>query len=385
MHICTSHTSIDYFNYCDNNHRNNVAIFCFLFFVQLSQGFGFVEIGSVTPLPQEGNPKPRVFRLEEDECVINRYGFNSDGLDKVRLRLQAYRQTHAVASASTSDVVTSDGKDNGSSKKSDKSSNSAIAGKILTNGLLGVNLGKNKLQEDAAADYIEGVSKLGPFADYLVINISSPNTPGLRALQSKAHLERLLVKVKQARDALYWEQGNGFNNTSINSISRGDSTFSSSRTLPPLLLKIAPDLTEDDKRDIAQACMEVGIDGIIVSNTTVERPASLKSAHKTETGGLSGKVLFDPSTAVLRDMYELTQGTVPLIGVGGVSNGKEAYTKIRNGASLVQLYTALVYQGPKVARTVKDELQELLKKDGFKCVADAVGADVPQVKKPSRK
>lgn len=282
-------------------------------------GFGFVEVGTVTPEPQEGNPKPRVFRLVEDEAVINRYGFNSHGHAAVERRLRARQEAQL---------------------------------KLTTVGMpLGVNLGKNKSSTDAAADYVAGVQTLGPLADYLVVNVSSPNTPGLRDLQGKAELRDLLTKVLAERDMLPSERK------------------------PAVLVKIAPDLTEQDKQDIAGVVCEVGVDGLIVSNTTTSRPRGLQSTQRLEAGGLSGKPLRELSTQTVREMYALTQGRVPIIGVGGVSSGRDALEKIRAGASLVQMYTALVYHGPPVVRTVKRELEELLREQGFKSVMEAVGAD----------
>nr|KAF6318390.1 dihydroorotate dehydrogenase (quinone) [Pipistrellus kuhlii] len=282
-------------------------------------GFGFVEIGSVTPKPQEGNPRPRVFRLPEDQAVINRYGFNSHGLSAVEHRLRARQQTQA---------------------------------RLTEGGLpLGINLGKNKTSADAASDYAEGVRVLGPLADYLVVNVSSPNTAGLRSLQGKDELRHLLTKVLQERDAL-----------------KGPHK-------PALLVKIAPDLSAQDKADIAGVVRELGIDGLIVTNTTVSRPASLQGALRSETGGLSGKPLRDLSTRTIREMYALTRGRVPIIGVGGVSSGQDALDKIRAGACLVQLYTALTYGGPPVVGRVKRELEALLKEQGFDSVTDAIGAD----------
>ncbi|XP_026653392.2 dihydroorotate dehydrogenase (quinone), mitochondrial isoform X4 [Zonotrichia albicollis] len=214
-------------------------------------GFGFVEVGTVTPKPQEGNPKPRVFRLAEDEAVINRYGFNSHGHVVVERRLRARQETQIRLTA---------------------------AGMPL-----GVNLGKNKSSTDAAADYVAGVRTLGPLADYLVVNVSSPNTPGLRDLQGKAELRDLLSKVLVERDLLPCKQK------------------------PALLVKIAPDLTAQDKQDIASVVCELGVDGLIVSNTTVSRPSGLRSRQRTEPGGLSGKPLRELSTQTIRDMYALTQ------------------------------------------------------------------------------
>ncbi|XP_075393174.1 dihydroorotate dehydrogenase (quinone), mitochondrial [Tenrec ecaudatus] len=282
-------------------------------------GFGFVEIGSVTPKPQEGNPRPRVFRLPEDQAIINRYGFNSHGVSVVehRLRARQHQQTK----------LTEDGR------------------------LLGINLGKNKTSADAAADYAEGVRVLGPLADYLVVNVSSPNTAGLRSLQGKVELRHLLTKVLQERNALKGAHK------------------------PAVLVKIAPDLSAQDKEDIASVVTELGIDGLIVTNTTVSRPATLQCALCSEPGGLSGKPLRDLSTQTIRDMYALTQGRVPIVGVGGVSSGQDALEKIRAGASLVQLYTALTYHGPPLVGRVKRELEALLKEQGFCSVTEAVGAD----------
>ncbi|RVE74412.1 hypothetical protein OJAV_G00022080 [Oryzias javanicus] len=282
-------------------------------------GFGFVEVGTVTPKPQEGNPKPRVFRLPADNAVINRYGFNSCGLAEVQTRLKAREETQQ---------------------------------QLTKTGLpLGVNLGKNKLSQDAAADYTEGVKALGPLADYLVVNVSSPNTPGLRDLQGKAELRQLLLTVLKERDALQ------------------------DTRKPPVLLKIAPDLTAQDKQDIADVVAELGVDGLMVSNTTVSRPETLQDPQKCETGGLSGQPLKELSTNTVREMYKLTKGKVPIIGIGGVASGQDAMDKIRAGASLIQLYTSLTYQGPPVVTKVKRELEELLKDQGFSCVAEAVGAD----------
>ncbi|TYZ59878.1 hypothetical protein PybrP1_009191 [[Pythium] brassicae (nom. inval.)] len=288
----------------------------------LDMGFGFVEIGSVTPQPQEGNPKPRVFRLAEDRGVINRYGFNSAGVEAVAARLDAYVATRALSQ------------------------------RFHRAGVLGVNLGKNKTTEDAAADYIAGVHRLGKYADYLVVNVSSPNTPGLRSLQGRQQLEALLARVLAARDAVEAKE----------------------RRRIPLLVKIAPDLTDDDKKDIADVALALALDGLIVSNTTLSRPASLKSAHKSETGGLSGAPVRELSTQVLGDMYRLTNGRIPLVGVGGVASGKDAYEKIRAGASLVQMYSCLVYDGPTAVPRVKKELEELLVADGYSSVVDAIGA-----------
>ncbi|KAM6979584.1 dihydroorotate dehydrogenase (quinone), mitochondrial [Aplochiton taeniatus] len=282
-------------------------------------GFGFVEVGTITPEPQEGNPKPRVFRLTADQAVINRYGFNSCGLEVVQKRLKAREETQV---------------------------------ELRKAGLpLGVNLGKNKLSQDAGADYLQGVRVLGPLADYLVVNVSSPNTPGLRALQAKAELCQLLHRVLKERDALPEE------------------------SRPPVLLKIAPDLSAQEKQDIADVITELGVDGLIVSNTTVSRPKTLQDSQSSEVGGLSGRPLKQLSTDAVKEMYRLTKGKVPIVGVGGVASGQDAMEKIRAGASLVQLYTAFTYQGPPIVTKIKRELDKLLKEQGFSHVAQAVGAD----------
>ncbi|HEY4471308.1 MAG TPA: quinone-dependent dihydroorotate dehydrogenase [Stellaceae bacterium] len=280
----------------------------------LRLGFGFVEIGTVTPRPQSGNPIPRVFRLEADGALINRMGFNSGGLDLVVQRMRARRREV---------------------------------------GIVGVNLGKNRDSADAAPDYAEGVRRAAPLADYLVVNVSSPNTPGLRDLQARAALEALLRQVLEARDQ--------------------------SGARPPLLVKIAPDLTAEERADIAAVALATGIDGIIVSNTTIARPPGLRSLQASEAGGLSGRPLFEASTALLADMYRLTEGRVALIGVGGVGSAEDAYAKIRAGASLVQLYTALVFGGPALVGEIKTGLAALLRRDGFAAVAEAVGADHAKV------
>ncbi|MEX2629805.1 MAG: quinone-dependent dihydroorotate dehydrogenase [Tistlia sp.] len=279
----------------------------------LRLGFGLVEVGSVTPRPQPGNPRPRLFRLAEDRAVINRMGFNNRGLEAAAAALTAFRARGPAA------------------------------------GLVGVNLGKNKDSPEAAPDYVAGARRLAAYADYLVVNVSSPNTPGLRALQDRAALTGLLAAVRAA--------------------------LAEAEAPPPLLLKIAPDLTEADRRDIAAVALDSGLDGLIVSNTTVERPAGLRSRWKGEAGGLSGRPLFEPSTRLLGEMYRLTGGRLPLIGVGGVESGATAYAKIRAGASLVQLYSALVYEGPALVGRIAAELAALLRRDGFASLTEAVGAD----------
>ncbi|PWC34188.1 quinone-dependent dihydroorotate dehydrogenase [Azospirillum sp. TSO35-2] len=282
----------------------------------LKLGFGFVEPGSVTPRPQPGNPRPRLFRLVEQRAVINRMGFNNEGLEAFAQRLERRRDAARRAP-----------------------------------GVVGANLGKNKDTVDAADDYVIGVRRLAPLVDYLAVNVSSPNTPGLRALQGREPLRALLDRVLEARAAC--------------GLSRN----------PPVLLKIAPDLTVEDKSDIAAVALESGIDGLIVSNTTIARPDEIPQALRGEAGGLSGRPLFAPSTSVLREIYALTNGKLPIIGVGGISSGADAYAKIRAGASLVQFYSAMVYAGPALIHRMRRDLAELLRRDGFKSVGEAVGAD----------
>jgi dihydroorotate dehydrogenase len=280
----------------------------------LGFGFGAVEIGSITPRPQAGNPKPRLFRAAEAEAIINRFGFNSDGFEPCRRRLSIYRDRVA---------------------------------KKHQQGIIGINIGKNKDSTDATADYTQGVTTFAPYADYMTVNISSPNTPGLRKLQGRDALKDLLHQTVEARNQ--------------------------AEKKPPLFVKIAPDLSEAEMNDIAEVVVESHIDGVIVGNTTVTRPASIPSGFANENGGLSGKPLFDLSTRVLAKMYKLTGGKIPLIGCGGVSSGADAYAKIRAGATLVQLYSALIYQGPFLVPQINRELAALLKRDGFASVKDAVG------------
>ncbi len=279
----------------------------------LRQGFGLVEVGSVTPRAQPGNPLPRLFRLTEDKAVINRNGFNNDGMEAMAEKFEARTD--------------------------------------IAPGWVGINFGKNKETENALDDYVAGINRLARYADYIVVNVSSPNTPGLRALQGKEPLAHLMKGVRNALDDQELEKR------------------------PPLLLKVAPDLTDDDKRDIADVVAEQKIDGIIATNTTIERPASLKAKNKAEPGGLSGAPLFEPSTRIVSDFYKLTDGHVPLIGVGGIGSAEQAYQKIRAGASLIQLYSAMVYQGPGLAMEINRGLIELLKADGLSNITEAVGAD----------
>jgi dihydroorotate dehydrogenase len=286
----------------------------------LALGFGFVEAGTVTPRPQPGNAGQRLYRLAEDEAVINRFGFNSCGIAPFAGRLANRRAASA-------------------------------AGNKGAPGIVGANLGKNRDTDDGAADYIAGIAAVSDLADYLVVNISSPNTPGLRALQARAQIEDLLTRVREARRA------------------------GTAARQPPLLVKVGPDLDEGELRDIAEVALATGVDGLIVGNTTLARPPSLKSPHASAPGGLSGRPLLAPSTACLAAMYRLTRGKIPLIGCGGIASGADAYAKIRAGASLVQLYSALVFHGPALVSRIKRDLAAKLRADGFACVGDAVGAD----------
>jgi len=272
-------------------------------------GFGFVECGTVTPRPQDGNPRPRLFRLAEDRAVINRMGFNNRGMDEMARRLEKRR----------GDVV------------------------------LGINIGANKDSADRSADYRTAFLRLAPFASYIAVNVSSPNTPGLRGLQNRNELELLLALLTNARAA-----------TGLR---------------VPLLLKIAPDIDSHGADDIADVALASGIEGLIVSNTTIARSASLKSPFAPQSGGLSGAPLFAPSTALLKAVRERVGAKLVLVGVGGISSGADAYAKIRAGASLVQLYTALVYDGPALVRRLKRELLACLVRDGFDTISAAIGAD----------
>ena len=269
----------------------------------LGFGFGFVEVGTLTPRPQPGNPKPRLFRLAEDRAVINRMGFNNGGFDSARARLGRRR------------------------------------------GIVGVNIGANKDSVDRIADYVAGVREMAAVADYLTINVSSPNTPGLRALQSAAALDALLGAAMEARGTAG----------------------------PPIFLKVAPDLAPDEIDAVARTAIERGIHALIVGNTTVSRPP-LRSRHASEAGGLSGAPLRDLALQRLKDFRAATGGQMPLIAAGGIENGADAFARIRAGASLVQLYTALVYQGPGVAAAIAGELRTLLGRHGFATLAEAVGA-----------
>lgn len=277
----------------------------------LAAGFGFVECGTVTPRPQVGNPKPRLFRLPEDQAVINRMGFNNGGLDAFKIRLKR-RQNRG--------------------------------------GIVGANLGANKDSEDRAGDYISGLSALWGLADYYTINISSPNTPGLRDLQGESALDDLLGRIQEARTEL-----------------TGDNPSA------PIFLKVAPDLEFSQIERVTDQARMYGMNAIIISNTTIDRPDSLKSAHKSQGGGLSGAPLMEKSTEMLHEFYAAANGRIDLIGAGGISSGADAYAKIRAGAKAVQLYSALVYAGPGLVMDIRRDLKAHLKVDGFSSVAEAVG------------
>lgn len=279
-----------------------------VFAPMLRAGFGFVECGTVTPLPQAGNPRPRLFRLTEDQAVINRMGFNNEGLE-------------------------------------------AFAARIVRRGpgVIGANIGANKDSEDRAGDYVTCLKRLWGLATYFTINISSPNTPGLRALQTKAALEELLGRLAEARDSL------------------------PAGGRVPMFLKVAPDLEDGEVEAIVETVVANGVSGIIVSNTTISRPA-LKSAWAGEAGGLSGAPLTALSTRMLGRFHAAAAGRLALIGAGGVGSGADAYAKIRAGAQAVQLYSALVFGGPGLVNRIKRDLAAHLRADGFGAVAQAVGA-----------
>jgi dihydroorotate dehydrogenase len=272
----------------------------------LALGFGFAEVGSITPLPQAGNPKPRLFRLAEDGAVINRMGFNNRGAEAAAALLSARERR----------------------------------------GIVGINIGANKDSADRVADYATMARVMAPLASYLAVNISSPNTPGLRALQDESALTGLLDAVLEARG----EEG------------------------PPVFLKVAPDLEPADVDAIARIAIDKRLGALIVSNTTISRPP-LRSHHAGEAGGLSGAPLRHLAQQRLRDFRKATGGTLPLIGVGGISSAEDAWARIRAGASLVQLYSAMVYEGPGIARQIVRGLEELMRQGGFASVAEAVGSE----------
>ncbi len=277
----------------------------------LGLGFGFAEVGSITPLPQPGNPKPRLFRLEEDAAVINRMGFNNGGGEAAAARL-AKRKGRG--------------------------------------GIVGINIGANKDSTDRIADYARMTRLMAPLADYLAVNISSPNTPGLRALQDESALTGLIETVMEARSEVCAEGG------------------------PPVFLKVAPDLEPADVDAITRIAMDSGLGALIVSNTTIDRPP-LKSRHAAEAGGLSGRPLKAKALERLRDFRKASGGALPLVGVGGIESAEDAWARIRAGASLVQLYSAMVYRGPGIAREITAGLERLMRRDSFASIAEAVGSE----------
>ena len=275
----------------------------------LAAGAGFVEVGTVTPRPQPGAPRPRLFRLRADEALINRLGFNGAGMAAMAARL---------------------------------------AGRDRGRGVVGVNIGANRDSRDPAADYAAAFDRLAPLADYVAVNVSSPNTPGLRGLQAPDRLARLVAALRARRAAAGLDL--------------------------PVLVKLAPDLDRESARGIARAALADGFDGLIVSNTTTARPPGLRGRRRGERGGLSGRPLFAPSTALLGELYRLTGGRIPLVGVGGVASADDAWAKIRAGASLVQLYTALAYRGLGLVAEIRRGLAAQLAAAGFATAADAAGS-----------
>jgi dihydroorotate dehydrogenase len=279
----------------------------------LKLGFGFVEAGTVTPKPQPGNPKPRLFRLVRDRALINRLGFNSRGFEAAAKRLSRFPHQRR-------------------------------------SGPLGVNLGANRESKDPVADYVAGLRRFSQLADYFTVNISSPNTPGLRDLQLGKNLERLLGALQAARRNFQIAQ--------------------------PVFLKISPDLGQDELKTIIQEAIAHGLEGLVVSNTTLARPAGLNDPGRDEAGGLSGAPLFSLSTGILGDAFRLAGSRLALIGAGGIGSGEQAFQKILAGASLVQFYTAMVYEGPTHVRRVVHELAACLRREKFASLADAVGKGV---------
>ncbi|QQN74676.1 quinone-dependent dihydroorotate dehydrogenase [Croceicoccus sp. YJ47] len=274
-------------------------------------GFGFAELGSVTPRPQAGNPRPRMFRLAKDRAVINRLGFNNEGADAVAVRMRRRARIDGAR-----------------------------------DGIVGINIGANKDSADRIDDYARMTRTMAPYASYLAVNISSPNTPGLRALQDEGALTELLDAVNEARGAIR----------------------------VPVFLKVAPDLEPADIDAIARIAADKGLGALMVSNTTVARPP-LASRHADEAGGLSGAPLREMALMRLRDFRKATGGTIPLIGIGGIFTAEDAWERIRAGASLVQLYSAMVYEGPGIAAKITRRLPELMRRDGFSTIAEAVGSE----------
>ena len=306
----------------------------------MDMGFGSVEIGTVTPLPQPGNAKPRMFRLADDLGIINRYGFNSQGADKVEKNVKAFRQQQ---------------------QEQDIPKEESLLQSILSfvttptkpaQGLLGINIGKNKTTEDAKSDYVRNIRQLGSLADYIVINISSPNTPNLRDLQKAEALSELVQACLDARDEL---------------------------TKPvPILVKLAPDLSYDDLKSMVPTLKKV--DGVVVTNTTNQRPDDLISArHQDEIGGLSGAPLKDRSTEMIRKLYALMNGDVFIIGVGGIGSGADAYEKLKAGANVLQIYSMMVFNGPGCVSKIRNDLADLMDQNGQKSLQDVIGRDHEEI------
>ncbi|WP_188580607.1 quinone-dependent dihydroorotate dehydrogenase [Tistrella bauzanensis] len=283
-------------------------------------GFAFVEIGGVTPRPQPGNDRPRLFRLAPDRAVINRMGFNNDGLDMVAARLAARRRRLAGAPVGRRRPVFA-------------------------------NLGKNKTSEDALADYTAGLARLGPLVDVVVVNVSSPNTPGLRDLQGRAQLTGLLSGLKAARDG-------GI----------------AGEARPPILVKIAPDLDDAGLSDVVDAARDAAIDGMVVANTTLARPDSLQGRNRAQAGGLSGRPLKGRALALTREVYRATGGAMPIVGVGGIESARDAWDRMAAGAGLLQLYSALVYEGPGLVARIVDGLNGRMIAEGVQDVGEIVGS-----------
>lgn len=281
----------------------------------LKLGFGFTEVGTVTPKPQDGNPKPRVFRDPANEAVINRMGFPNGGADEFGAHFAAFQALDKKPS-----------------------------------GIVGINIGMNKTQEEPAKDYATLIKRFAKDADYLTINISSPNTPGLRNLQSREPLLELLEAVETER------------------------SLACGKEQPPLFVKFAPDLDDEKIAELCETVIEGQADGVIVGNTTLDRPDYLSDGFRDEAGGLSGKPLTEKSTVDIGKFYQHLKGKMPIIGVGGISNADDAYAKIKAGASLVQLYTGMIYQGPTIASDINRGLIKLLKDDGYTHISEAIGA-----------
>jgi len=275
----------------------------------LSSGFGFTEVGTITPKPQKGNPKPRVFRLEEDNAIINRLGFNNDGMEIIFRRLNILQKK----------------------------------------GIIGINIGANRDSQDKINDYVLGINKFAKIADYLTINISSPNTVGLRDLQKGENFNLLLKTISEMKK-------NGLNT--------------------PILIKLATELSKNDLKKIVSSCIEHSIDGLIISNTTITRDKLKSTKHSSEEGGLSGKPLMKKSTMMIKDVYKLSNGELPIIGVGGIFTGQDIIEKMMYGASLIQLYTAMIYEGPALINNIKRELQNEIKRLGVRSITEIIGTKI---------